>query len=165
VSKRASTTHDSTRLAMSLICLGVLSACGRSKSSTAEESRVASQVAGQDQPRAFTLDEVQRSRITLLTVARTPFRHTLEATANVLFNADHSTQVLAPISGPVVRIVVSQGTQVRAGDVLATVSSPDFAAAVADFRKADAAGRNADRILQQNDALFKNDALSRRELD
>jgi cobalt-zinc-cadmium efflux system membrane fusion protein len=154
-----------TRLGWSIICAGILSACGRSKTTTPEDAGAAPQAAGKDEPRAFTLDEAQKSRITVLTVTRTPFRHTLEATANVQFNADRSTQVLAPMSGPVTRIVVYPGTQVRSGDVLATVSSPDFATAVADFRKAYAASRNADRILQQNDALFKNDALSRRELD
>ena len=43
------------------------------------------------------------------------------------------------------------------------MSSPDFATAVADYRKAQAAYRNAKRVAERDSALFKNDALARSE--
>ncbi len=89
----------------------------------------------------------------------------LEVTGNVAFNGDHSTPVLSQISGPVTRILAQPGTMVHAGDVLAVVSSPDFASAVADYRKADAGWRNAKRIADRDEELFKNDALARSDLD
>ena len=51
------------------------------------------------------------------------------------------------------------------GQPLATVASPDFAAAVSAYRKAEAAARNARRIADLDEQLFKNDALARRDLD
>ncbi len=151
-----------------------LAGCNKSRDNGEAEARTppaaaassgASGSGATDARKAFTLNEAQRSRISVETVALTAYRPTLEATATVMFNGDHSTQMLAPISGPVARILVNPGARVAAGQLLATVSSPDFAAAVADYRKAVNAARNADRILQQNEALFKNDALARTELE
>jgi cobalt-zinc-cadmium efflux system membrane fusion protein len=114
---------------------------------------------------AFTLTEDQRARIHLVTVQITPFRPTLEATGTVAFNGDHSTPVLSPISGPALQILVNPGVVVAKGQALATVSSPDFATAVASYRKAESAFRNAKRIADLDEQLFKNDALARRDLE
>jgi cobalt-zinc-cadmium efflux system membrane fusion protein len=54
---------------------------------------------------------------------------------------------------------------VTRGQPLAYVSSPDFATAVADYRKAQTAYRNAKRIADRDSLLFKNDALARGELE
>ena len=111
-------------------------------------------------------DPDQRQRIHVITVQRTvSFRPAVEATGNVAFNGDNSTQVLSPVSGPVTRVLVSPGAIVTRGQPLAYVSSPDFAAAVAGYRKAQTAYRNAKRIADRDSALFKNDALARSELE
>src|SRR5262249_12468212 len=75
------------------------------------------------------------------------------------------TAVLAPLSGPVSRLLVEVGSRVRRGQPLAVVTSPDFAAGVSALRKAEAAARNARRIADTDRQLFQNDALSRRELE
>ncbi len=98
-------------------------------------------------------------------VAETMFAPSIETTGTVAFNQNRSTQVLAPISGPVSRIYADLGAQVSAGTPLALVSSPDFAAAVSALRKAEAAARNARRIADLDEQLFKNDAISRRDLE
>lgn len=114
---------------------------------------------------AFTLTADQKARIHLVTVQNTPFRPTLEATGTVAFNGDRSTPVLSPISGPALQILVNPGAVVAKGQALATVSSPDFAAAVAGYRKAESGYRNAKRIADLDEQLFKNDALARRDLE
>ena len=116
-------------------------------------------------PTAFTVTAEQRARFKLVTVGITTFLPTLEVTGTVAFDGDHSTQVLSPISGPVTRLLVFPGALVSAGQALATVSSPDFASAVAGFRKAQEAARNTQRILSRNEQLFQNDALARSDLD
>jgi cobalt-zinc-cadmium efflux system membrane fusion protein len=114
---------------------------------------------------AFLLTEDQRARIHLVTLKTTQFRPMLETTGNVAFNGDRSTPVLAPISGPALSILVNPGAVVGKGDALATVSSPDFAAAVAQYRKSESGYRNAKRIADLDEQLFKNDALARRDLE
>jgi len=113
----------------------------------------------------FTLTPSQRSRITIQTLAVTTFRPTVQTTGTVAFNGDRSTQVLANVGGPVARIFVQPGAYVTAGAPLATVASPDFAAAVATYRKAVVNARNLTRIATLDQQLFANDALARRDLE
>lgn len=116
-------------------------------------------------PGGFTVTPEQRARLTVDTVRLSTFRPAIEATGTVTFNGDRSTQVLAFISGPVARLVAPLGAEVGPGDVLATVRSPDFAAAVATLRKAEAANASAIRATARAQALFRNDALARADLD
>jgi len=116
-------------------------------------------------PKNLTLTEEQRAKIQIVTVAPMSFRPVVQATGNVAFNGDRSTQVLSPVSGPATRVVATPGMDVHKGEPLAYVSSPDFATAVADYRKAQTGYRNAKRIADRDSALFKNDALARSELE
>jgi len=93
------------------------------------------------------------------------YRPTVQVTGTVAFDGDLSTPVLATISGPVTRVLVQPGTRVARGAPLAYVSSPDFAAAVATYRKAAATARNLQRIADLDQKLFENDALARRDLE
>jgi cobalt-zinc-cadmium efflux system membrane fusion protein len=113
----------------------------------------------------FGLTETQRSRIHVALVSAASFHPTVEVSGTVAFDGDHSTQVLAPISGPVTRILVEPGARVAAGEPLAYVSSPDFAAALGAYRKAQAAASNAVRVATRDSALFANDALARQDLE
>ncbi len=116
-------------------------------------------------PAGFKLTAEQRQRIQIITVQPEAFQPQVQATGTVAFNGDKSTQVLSPVSGPATRIVAEPGAAVTRGQPLAYVSSPDFATAVADYRKAQTAYRNAKRIADRDSALFKNDALARSELE
>ncbi|HKV73043.1 MAG TPA: efflux RND transporter periplasmic adaptor subunit [Gemmatimonadales bacterium] len=107
----------------------------------------------------------QRSRLKVETVAPVSFRPSVEVTGTVAFDGDRSTQLLCPISGPVSKILVEPGARVHAGQVLALVASPDYAAAVANYRKAAAAANNLEHIAELNQKLFDNDALARRDLE
>ena len=136
-----------------------VASCTSEKTTTAGDTSVA------NAPRNVTLTTEQRQRIKTLTVEPVSFRPVVEATGNVAFNGDRSTQVLSPVSGPATRVVVSPGAVVTRGQPLAYVSSPDFATAVADYRKAQTAYRNAKRIADRDSLLFKNDALARGDLE
>jgi len=107
----------------------------------------------------------QLARLHIEAVAQSDFRPTIQATGTAQFDADVSTQVLAPISGPVTRILAEPGASVRAGQALALVSSPDFASTVADFRKAQAAWVQAKRVADLDEQLWKNDAIAKRDLE
>ena len=114
---------------------------------------------------AFGLTPAQRARIHVAPVAADTFSPTVEVTGTVAFDGNRSVQVIAPISGPVVRLLVELGARVTAGQPLATVASPDYAADVAQYRKAAAAAENTRRIADQDEQLWKNDAIARRDLD
>jgi cobalt-zinc-cadmium efflux system membrane fusion protein len=137
----------------------VVGACSSNAASTPADTTTANSNA----PHNFTVTEAQRQRLHIITVRSVSFRPAVQATGNVAFNGDRSTQVLSPVSGPATKVLVSPGAVVKRGEPLATVSSPDFASAVADYRKAQASYRNAKRVAERDSALFKNDALARSE--
>jgi cobalt-zinc-cadmium efflux system membrane fusion protein len=147
---------DSTPL--QLLLLVSLAACSSNGSARPADS-------SNGRTGSFDLTTEQRARIHLVTVQTTSFRPTLEATGTVAFNGDKSTPVLSPISGPALQILVNPGAVVKKNDALATVSSPDFAAAVASYRKSVSAYRNLKRIADLDEQLFKNDAIARRDLE
>ena len=113
----------------------------------------------------FRISDTQRAKLTIAAVTPTTFTPTIDVTGTVAFNGDRSTQVLSPISGPVARLVATLGDSVAPGQLLATVASPDFAAAVAALRKAEATAVNTARIAVRASQLFQNDAIARADLD
>ncbi|HET6905459.1 MAG TPA: efflux RND transporter periplasmic adaptor subunit [Rhodanobacteraceae bacterium] len=112
-----------------------------------------------------TLTQAQRQRMTLYTIAPSSFHKAVDTTGVVDFDQDQATAVLAPFSGPVSRLLVAPGDLVKKGQPLATVASPDFAAAVAAYRKAIATA-NTDRRLADLDAdMLKHHAIAPREAE
>jgi cobalt-zinc-cadmium efflux system membrane fusion protein len=113
----------------------------------------------------FTLSLDQRQKVRTLALAPRRFRRSIVTTGTVGFDADQATQVVSPISGPVSRLLVSLGTRVKAGQALAEVASPDFAAAASAYRKADALAKNARRIADLDEKLFESDGIARRDME
>ena len=94
------------------------------------------------------------------------FRPIVEATGNVAFNGDHSTQVLSPVSGPATRVIGTPGMVVHARRAAgATCRRPTSRPRSPTIAKRRPAFRNAKRIADRDSALFKNDALARGELE
>lgn len=151
-----------TRISAASLGLGALliaAGCGRSSGRSEGASPPA------DSSGRIVVDSAQRGHFRVARIDPVSFSPTISTTGTVAFGSDRSTQVLAPMSGPVSRILVSPGARVRPGQALAAVASPDFAAAVAAFRKAEAVWRQAKRVADLDEQLFANDALARRELD
>jgi membrane fusion protein, heavy metal efflux system len=148
---------DALRRALTVLCsAAALGGCAEAP---------AERPAGGPRPAAFTLAPEQLSKVKVETVAPATFRRSVETTGTVAFDADRATQVIAPISGPVARLLVRVGAHVKRDQPLAVVSSPDFAAAVGAYRKGEAAARNARRIADLDQELLKNDAIARREAE
>jgi cobalt-zinc-cadmium efflux system membrane fusion protein len=114
---------------------------------------------------SVTVTAAQRARLHVQAVRPVTFHRTIETTGTVGFDNDHATTVLAPISGPASRLLVSLGAQVKAGDPLALVDSPDFAAAISGYRKAVVTAKNLRRIADLDKQLYDADALARRDLE
>ena len=127
--------------------------------------KTAAPAEAQPTPGELTITADQRARLKVLTVHPASFHRTIETTGTVGFDADRSTTILAPISGPVLRVLVELGVVVKAGDPLAEVNSPDYAAAITGYRKAVVTAQNLRKIADLNKDLFAADALARRDLE
>jgi cobalt-zinc-cadmium efflux system membrane fusion protein len=128
------------------------------------------QAGGEPRPAAatasnVTLTDAQRRNIRLYAIAPSKFRNTVETTGVVDFDNNQATRVLAPFSGPVSRLLVSPGEQVKQGDPLAVVQSPDFALAVSSYRKARASAQTARRLADLDKDLLEHQGISRREAE
>lgn len=146
------------KVQLAIVAVIGIAACGRTR-------RDAPQPAANKPAGGFTLPAAQRARIGIDTVKPVTYTPVVQATGTVAFNGDRSTQVIASVGGPVTRILAEPGMRVVAGTPLATVASPDFAAAVAAYRKASASAANLERIAALDAQLYANDALARRDLD
>ena len=69
---------------------------------------VASDTSGR--AREVSVTPEQSKRIQVAPVEITSYRASIQTTGTVAFNGDRSTQVLAPVSGPITKILVNPGT-------------------------------------------------------
>lgn len=112
-----------------------------------------------------TLTAAQRQNLKLFTVEPSRFRRTVETNAAVDFDNDQATSVLAPFSGPVSRLLVSQDDEVTKGQPLALVDSPDFATAISTYRKAIATAHTNRRLADLDQDLLQHNGVSQREYE
>jgi len=112
-----------------------------------------------------TLTAAQQQNIHLSTVGLTNYHKTVETTGTIDFDYDQATAILAPMSGPVSRLLVSLGDQVTAGQPLAEVDSPDFAVAISTYRKALATAKITRELADQDQELVQHHGVSLREAD
>ena len=110
-----------------------------------------------------TLSPAQRRNIRVLTVETSKYHRTIDTSGTVDFDNDHATSVLAPVSGPVSRLLVSLGDEVRKGDPLAAVESPDFAAALSAYHKGLATAQTNRRLADLDKDLAQHNGVAQRE--
>ncbi len=151
--------------AITALALGIAIAASSACGSRADADAVAARADSGRKDSSLVLPPEQRERFGVVVVEPTSFRRVVRTTGTVAYDGDQSTEILAPISGPVTQILVQPGVRVHRGQALAYVSSPDFADAVADYRKARAGAVNAQRVADLDAKLFENDAIARRELE
>lgn len=85
--------------------------------------------------------------------------------ARIAFDEDHTARISAPLAGRVSQIMVRLGQQVRAGQTLATLASPDLATATSDVKKAAADARLKDIALSRARLLFEAGVLARKDFE
>ena len=142
-------------LIIALMALAALSGCSPKSDSAPETATVTVS--------NVTLTADQRQKIQIYTVAPSQFHKATETTGTVDFDNDQATSVLAPFGGPVSRLLVSPGDHVKAGDPLAEVDSPDFAAAISAYRKALSTAHIARQVADADKDLIQHDGVAQRE--
>ena len=146
------------RYSMAVAVAALAAAACLSGCSTREEPQAIPAAAGN-----VKLTAAQRQHIRVYTVESSRFHETVETTGVVDFDNDQATSVLSPVSGPVSRLLVSLGQQVKKGDPLAAVDSPDFAAAISAYQKALATAKTDRRLADLDNDLLQHDGVARKE--
>ena len=83
----------------------------------------------------------------------------------IAYDDDVTARISAPVAGRVVRIGVQAGDQVRQGQPLLWLDSPDYAQALADLRKAQADTRQKGLAYERGKLLFEGEVLARKDLE
>ncbi len=116
-----------------VIALGITQlACGNLKNATT----AAPDEAKPPEPALFSVPQEQMARLQVVPVGARTWTAAIQTTGTVDWDADHTTQAITQVNGPISRILVDLGTPVKAGDPLLFVASPDMANAISAYRKA-----------------------------
>lgn len=88
-----------------------------------------------------------------------------ELPGRLSWDEEHTARVLTPFAGRVAQILVRPGDTVKAGQALALLYSPDFGAAQADARKAEAQLQLAAHNRARQEDLYAHGVVAARELE
>lgn len=112
----------------------------------------------------FTVPKEQMEHVQVVTVQPTDFPRILRLTGAVAFNGFLTTPVITQVGGPVSRLVVSPGQQVRKGEPMLYVSSPDYSQLRANYLKARDAHSLAHKNYLRAQDLYAHHAIAERDL-
>ena len=117
------------------------------------------------QPGMFTLTADQLSHLKTAVVGKTTWAVAVHTTGTVDWDADHTTQAITQVNGPITRILVDTGTNVKQGEPLLYVSSPDISAAVSTYRKARNREAFNKRIVDRTKELLDQGAVAQKDYE
>jgi len=89
----------------------------------------------------------------------------IRMTGRLVWDEDVTVRVFSPVAGRVVAMPVSLGASVKAGELLAKIDSPDFGQAQADWRKALADLRLAERNRNRTRELLAHGAAAQKDVE
>jgi cobalt-zinc-cadmium efflux system membrane fusion protein len=118
-----------------------------------------------DSPNLLTVSQDQLSHLQIVRVQKATWQTTIRTTGTVDWDADHTTQAITQVNGPISRILVDTGAKVAAGDPLLYVSSPDVANAVTAYRKARNRERLTKRIVDRMNGLLARGAVAAKDVE
>ena len=119
-------------LALGLALVWLQPACHKAQQAESKPSEEAKNV----QPGLFTVPPDQLARLKTTQVRTANWPVAIHTTGTVDWDADHTTQAITQVNGPISRILVDLGTPVQKDQPLLYVSSPDVANAISAYRKA-----------------------------
>ncbi len=135
--------------------------CGRS---TAPESNLPSE-AQSVKASLFTVSPDQLPHLRIGPVESTTWQINVQTTGTVDWDADHTTQAITQVSGPITRIVVDYGSHVKKGDPLLYVASPDITNAIATYKKARDQQELAKKALDRQKDLLAHGAAAVKDVE
>jgi membrane fusion protein, heavy metal efflux system len=113
----------------------------------------------------FSVSAEQQAHLKVVPVERVSWATTIHTTGTVDWDADHTTQAITQVNGPIARILVDLGSKVSAGDPLLYVSSPDVTNAISTYRKARNREALAKRIQARNQELLSRGAIAVKDME
>ena len=166
------------RLLVVVVSLGIVAACAvlffapRLVSTSLATAEVAPNKKLAKNPDLVRINVEQLHQLNAVPVTIDRFSIQKLAVGQIAFNEDMSTVVLTPFSGRVTRLIAKIGDEVKRGDPLFEIDSPevvqaqtDLIAALHGLEKAKSQLALAKRVMDRQAGLMNDKATSQRELD
>ncbi|HEY2596563.1 MAG TPA: efflux RND transporter periplasmic adaptor subunit, partial [Chloroflexota bacterium] len=113
----------------------------------------------------FTLPADQLSHVQMYTVAQASLPRILRLSGSVAYDSFRTTPVITQVGGPVSRILVTPGQQVRPGQPMLYVSSPDYSLLRSAYVKARDAFQLADKFYKRAQDLHAHGANAESDVE
>jgi membrane fusion protein, heavy metal efflux system len=84
----------------------------------------------------FQVPQNQMAHLKIVEAHKAVWSPVIRTTGTVDWDADHTTQAITQVNGPISKLLVDTGTMVKADQPLLYVSSPDAATAISTYKKA-----------------------------
>ena len=114
---------------------------------------------------SFSVPENQLAHLHVQPVQREDWSIVVRTTGTVDWDADHTTQAITQVTGPITQILVDTGSFVEANDPLLFVSSPDVTNAIATYRKARNRLNFESAALERSRDLLMHKALAQKDFE
>ncbi len=118
-----------------------------------------------DEATLFQVPANQLEHLKIVEVKKAAWSSTVHTTGTVDWDADHTTQAITQVSGPISRLLVDLGTPVKVDQPLLYVNSPDVANAISTYRKARNHLDYAKRTLDRNQDLLDHKVIAVKDFE
>jgi cobalt-zinc-cadmium efflux system membrane fusion protein len=113
----------------------------------------------------FQVPQNQLEHLKIVEVRKAAWSTTVHTTGTVDWDADHTTQAITQVSGPISRLLVDLGTSVAVNQPLLYVSSPDVSNAIVTYRKARNHLDYAKRTLDRSQDLLDHKVIAQKDFE
>jgi cobalt-zinc-cadmium efflux system membrane fusion protein len=162
----SATKHHRLQSTLALVVACALTACSSDdRKRPGQMTSFSADTSKSDTAQLFTLPQEQLSHVQVVTITPTTVTRTLRLTGAVAYNAFKTTPVITQVGGPVSRILVVPGQQVKEGQPMLDVSSPDYSQLLDAYLKAADSFRLADKNWVRAQDLYQHHAIAQRDLE
>jgi cobalt-zinc-cadmium efflux system membrane fusion protein len=150
---------------LALLLSGLLAMMAGACSTSKEATRSAAHEAENNEPSLFVIPANQLPHLQIIPVQKAAWALTIRTTGTVDWDNDHTTPTITQVTGPITRILADTGAEVRVGQPLLEVSSPDVTGAIAAYRVARNRLNLATSTLNRSRDLLDHHALSQKDFE
>jgi len=136
--------------------------CSASKPAAAPAAEASTQA---QEASLFQVPQDQLEHLKIVEVRQAAWSATVHTNGTVDWDADHTTQAITQVSGPISRLLVDLGTRVAVNQPLLYVSSPDVANAIVTYRKARNHLDFAKRTLDRSQDLLDHKVIAQKDFE
>jgi cobalt-zinc-cadmium efflux system membrane fusion protein len=138
----------------------VMCSCGLYK-----KTPPAAAAAQTDEAALFEVPAKQLPQLKIAEVKKTSWSTVVRTTGTVDWDADHTTQAITQVNGPISKLLVDLGSRVTAGQPLLYVSSPDVATAISTYKKARNRQDFSKKTLDRSKDLLEHKVIATKDME